>query len=168
MLHDAIQQRVDDLRAQFGSAQPFRHVVVEPFLDPAFCRELVAEFPAFAAGASVNERGEAGRKAVIPDLAKLGGAYARFDRLMRDRQFLELVGRITGIPGLLYDPEYVGGGTHENLDGQDLDAHVDFNYHPATGLHRRLNLILFLNQEWEPEWGGLLELQKDPALPPSQ
>ena len=162
MLHRTVRDRVEDLRRQFDGARPFRHVVIEPFLEPESCQNLVAEFPAFETRYARNELGETGRKAVVPDLERLGPAYARFDQLMRDREFLGLVGRLTDIPNLLYDPDYVGGGTHENLDGQELDAHVDFNYHPKRAWHRRLNLILFLNPEWEAAWGGCLELLRDP------
>jgi hypothetical protein len=162
MLHPAVRGRMEDLRRQFAAARPFRHVVIEPFLNPEFCARLMAEFPAFQARNALNESGQAGRKAVVPELARIGDAYRSFDRLMRDREFLKLMGRITGIPDLLYDPDYVGGGTHENLDGQELDAHVDFNYHPSRPWHRRLNLIVFLNEEWDAAWGGCLELLRDP------
>ncbi len=164
LIQPAVRDRADELSREFQSAQPFRHVVMDDFLAPEFCRELLAEFPAFGCGQSRNEIGEPGRKAVNSDLPHLGPSYARLDAMLRNREFLEFMGRITSIPHLLYDRKYVGGGTHENLDGQDLDAHVDFNYHPVTRLHRRLNLIIFLNPEWREEWGGALELHVNPWL----
>ena len=163
LLHPEVRSHIEDLARQFSTAQPFRHVVIEQFLDPQFCRDLIAQFPPFEAGDARNERGELAGKSVIGDIARLGTAYDRFDRLMRDGEFLSLIGRITGIPGLLYDEEYIGGGTHENRDGQELDSHVDFNFHPRRGWHRRLNLILFLNPEWEEAWGGCLELLREPT-----
>jgi Rps23 Pro-64 3,4-dihydroxylase Tpa1-like proline 4-hydroxylase len=164
-IHPSVHNRAEQMRQTFAAGQPFPHVVIEHFLNDDFCRELMAQFPAFDAAHALNERGEAGRKSAIPDLAQLGPAFARFDRMLREPEFLEWMSRITGIPNLLYDPEYVGGGTHENLDGQELDSHVDFNYHPSRRWHRRLNLIIFLNPEWEQSWGGCLELLRDPWTP---
>jgi Rps23 Pro-64 3,4-dihydroxylase Tpa1-like proline 4-hydroxylase len=163
-----VLDQVAALRASFEAAEPFRHVVVDDFLDRGYCQELIRQFPGFDRKHARNEFGEVGRKAVFQELPKLGPAYQRFDRMLRSRGFLSLIGEITGIPKLLYDADYVGGGTHENLEGQELDPHVDFNYHPRTKHHRRLNLILFLNPEWEPEWGGNLELHRNPWLPPEQ
>jgi hypothetical protein len=165
LLHSSLKRLEGDLAQQFARAEPFRHIVVDDFLQPEFCKNLIAEFPPFDERAALNEMGKPGKKAVVPEIAKIGPAFRKFDSLMREQAFLKFVGQITGIDSLLYDPQYVGGGTHENLAGQDLDLHVDFNFHPQTLLHRRLNLIVFLNPEWREEWGGNLELCSNPWHP---
>ncbi|MCB1602958.1 MAG: 2OG-Fe(II) oxygenase, partial [Xanthomonadales bacterium] len=156
------------LRAEFLAARPFRHVVIDDFLEAEAFREAVEQFPSFEAKHAINEYGEVGGKAVRENLAELGATYAKLDALFRSAEFRRWVGRVSDIDDLLFDPDYVGGGTHENIDRQELDAHVDFNFHPRTRLHRRLNLILFVNREWGEDWGGQLQLHRDPWLPPAE
>ena len=146
----------------FSEAKPFKHFSIDQFLSPRFCQTLLRDFPPFDQGDCLNESGQKGGKSTYSNIRNLGPAYRKFDDIMRSPEFLNLLGRATGISNLIYDPEYVGGGTHENLSGQDLDFHIDFNRHPKTKYHRRLNLILFLNTEWKSEWGGALELRADP------
>jgi len=162
VLNPEISRRAEALAREFAAAQPFRHVVIDDFLEAALCQRLIEHFPPFDSTHALNERNHAGGKAVFPDLPSLGPPYRAFDRLMQDRDLLRLIEKITGIQKLLYDPEYIGGGTHENLSNQELDTHVDFNYHPRTNRYRRLNLLLFLNPLWEPSWGGSLELLRNP------
>jgi hypothetical protein len=162
MLNPRLQADADRLAARFGERDPFRHIVIDDFLASDFCARLLDEFPPFERGNARNEAGELGAKSTVEKIRELGPAYAALDDLIQTREFLDLVGRITGIPNLLYDPWYFGGGTHENRAGQDLDPHVDFNRHPVERWHRRLNLIVYLNREWDDAWGGSLELHSDP------
>jgi hypothetical protein len=161
-LNSVLGTCVEKLRESFAKARPFRHVVIDDFLVPSFCERLTAEFPLFDERNALNEMDEAGGKAVVSAVGRISPAFSAFDRLMRAQEFRQWLADVTAISGLLYDPEYAGGGTHENLDGQELDWHVDFNYHPTRPLHRRLNLIVFLNLEWRQEWGGCLEFHQDP------
>jgi hypothetical protein len=154
--------QLDALVVRFAQRAPFRHVVIDDFLEPGCAERLLATFPPFDVRRALNEAGDVGRKAVVEEIRGLGPAYAALDDLIRSHEFLALISHITGIPALLYDPHYFGGGTHENRHGQDLDAHVDFNRHPVEGWHRRLNLIVYLNPQWEESWGGCLELHSDP------
>jgi 2-oxoglutarate-Fe(II)-dependent oxygenase superfamily protein len=160
-----VTANADRLRDGFLGAQPFAHCVIDDFFNDGFAQELLATFPAFERGNSLSEEGLPGGKSVVERMHSLGEHYALLDQCVQSPAFLDLVGRITGIPDLLYDPAYFGGGTHENRDGQSLDNHIDFNYHPGTGWHRRLNLIVYLNPEWEDCWGGALELHRDPYDP---
>ncbi|UNK56866.1 2OG-Fe(II) oxygenase [Pseudoxanthomonas daejeonensis] len=162
LINPAVAGRIDEIRDGFAQAEPFRHCVIDGFLDDGFAQRLLERFPDFERGNHLNEDGHPGGKSTHERMRDQGGEFAILDELVRSREFLAMVGRITGIPDLLYDPMYFGGGTHENRQGQALDVHIDFNHHPLTRWHRRLNLIVYLNPGWQPEWGGALELHRDP------
>lgn len=164
-INPTVLAKLDAHRERFRDARPFRHVVIDDFFEPAVAAALLQQFPAFEAGNARTENGDLGHKSTVEKIRGLGSAYAKFDDAIQTPAFLDAIGRITGIDGLLYDPWYFGGGTHCNRAGQDLDAHVDFNRHPIHHWHRRLNLIVYLNQQWHDDWGGSLALHSDPRSP---
>lgn len=157
-----VLDREHEWKTSFASAAPFRHVIIDNFLVADYADALLASFPAFEKGNYIGDDGRPGDKSTIDRVRALGDAYRQLDDVIQTREFLDFVGRITGIEQLIYDPFYLGGGTHENRHGQALQAHIDFNYHPSERWHRRLNLIVYLNREWDESWGGMFDLYRDP------
>jgi hypothetical protein len=164
ILNPRLQSNKDALAREFQEADPFRHVVIPDFFAPEAAQQLLDDFPSFEERFATGETGDVGRKAARRDVRDISDAYREVDDLLQTPEFLNLMSDITGIPDLVYDSEYHGGGTHENVDGASLYPHVDFNYHPK-GWHRRLNLIVYLSPEWEEEWGGSFELHSNPWNP---
>ena len=66
---------------------------------------------------------------------------------------------VTGHADLCVDPLFHGGGMHESFRGGWLNIHADWTQHPVLPLTRRLNMIVYLNRDWDPAWGGALELR---------
>ena len=165
ILGHATLSETDAIASAFRAASPFPHVIIENFFRDDFCERLLSDFPAFDSEQAINENGLVGKKAVHQHISRISPAYRELDDLVKSRDFLTYVSRITGIDDLLYDPDYFGGGTHENLQGQELDPHVDFTMHPKMKAHRRLNLIIYLNRDWQQEWGGNIEFHRNPRLP---
>ena len=81
--------------------------------------------------------------------------------------FLTFLQKLTGISGLLPDSFLNGGGLHLSGPGGLLMPHVDFHRLKEFALFRRINVLIYLNTEWEADWGGCLKLyekgKKDPA-----
>lgn len=168
VVNSGVIDQSSELNNRFLGARPFRHIAIDGFLDEKFARSLLENFPAFDEKLAINEDGQVGGKAVHEKLSTLGPVWRKLDALVAGSEFRKLISNITGVAGLKFDPNYFGGGTHENLHGQSLNPHVDFNFHPLTRQHRRLNLILYLSPHWDQSWGGSIELHKDPYLPPSE
>ena len=147
-----VLENADSWREAFSTALPFRHVSIDNFLEQEFAERLLAEFPSFDRKLSINEGGTTGGKAVNTNIREISPAYEELHEFISSKPFLDAMSRISCIPDLLPDPKMFGGGTHENQHGQELDPHIDFNYAEDHDLHRRLNLIVYLNKDWKTEW----------------
>jgi hypothetical protein len=164
-LSSAVTDQADHFRDVFVHARPFKHLSVDDFFAVDFAERLLQEFPRFNPELARNEMGDVAGKAVNTKLRDISPAYRELYETIGGRPFLELMSRISGIPDLILDPRLYGGGTHENLHGQELDPHVDFNFDEAQQLHRRLNVIVYLNKGWQPAWGGAIEIHSNPRDP---
>ena len=77
--------------------------------------------------------------------------------------FIGLLEEITGINQLLPDPYLYGAGMHQSVKGGFLGIHADFSEMKHLRIYRRLNLIVYLNGEWQESWGGNLEFRSEQA-----
>lgn len=153
----------DNIRSNFLGNTPFKWTIIDNFLEPSFAQSLLNEFPRHTNPTKLlNEFGQPNPKATVTNVRELGGSYRVADDLIKSEIFLGLIQYVTNINELKYDPYYFGAGTHENFDTAGLDAHFDFNLHPITKQHRRLNLIVYLNLEWNSDWGGHICLHSNP------
>jgi len=151
----------ETLRREFHEAKPFPFIAVDEFLDPEFARDVASSYPTYAEArgsglefSAVNEK----KKVQITDAATFPESVAKLNALLASPSFIEDLEYITGIDNLLYDAELRGGGMHVTGPRGRLDVHVDFNYVEALELHRRLNILVYLNEDWKDEWGGGVEL----------
>jgi hypothetical protein len=153
-LRAVARARRDDYRA----AAPFPHAVIDGILPDPLLDEVCAEFPPPDAQWRHFDDPKQRKFGAGPDV-DLGPATRHVLAEFNAPVFVEFVQALTGIEeALVADPQYRGGGLHQILPGGYLEVHADFNQHPDTGLDRRVNVLLYLNRDWRPEWGGQLEL----------
>jgi hypothetical protein len=145
--------------SRYAAAEPFPHLVFDDVLTSEAFDAAAGGFPGirdpFWKGyLHVNETKYANTSPDTWDASL--NAVAR--ELCSDR-FVEFLGTLTGIEGLMADWTMDGGGLHQTLRGGHLNIHADFTtHHSHEDWARRVNILLYLNQEWHDDWGGELEL----------
>ncbi|HEV2530604.1 2OG-Fe(II) oxygenase [Phenylobacterium sp.] len=148
-------------REAYRQADPFPHIALDDLFDPGLLRRVLRELPSplqphSLFSADVKHLQE--RKFAWRDVPALGPESTRLIAFLTGKPFLEFLSALSGIGGLIPDPYMWGAGFHQILTGGKLAIHADFNIHPTTQLYRRLNLLLYLNEDWDEAWGGNLEL----------
>jgi len=70
--------------------------------------------------------------------------------------FLTWLQKVTDTVDLIPDPYLVGAGYSKAFAGDSLNIHTDFNWNDTIRLHRRLSVIVYLNENWKSQWNGNL------------
>lgn len=137
--------------------EPYKHLVVDNFFDERLADLCLANFPpledpiwehANDADIEIKYRTTWKSEFDIPD------GIVDAVRILNSSLFLKAMSSRFGIEKIVSDPYFSGGGLNVTKPGGLLDVHVDGNYHDATGLNRRLNALVYMNPNWQPEWGG--------------
>jgi hypothetical protein len=142
---------------EYQTATPFPHIVMDDFIDPNVLRGIVEQFPDRDGRTYFDRAQERFKYQFDPNTV----ASPRVRNLLAElngEPFLAFLSAMTGIEGLISDPYYSGGGLHETLAGGHLSVHADFNTHKEMQVERRLNLLVYLNDDWPEAYGGQLEL----------
>jgi Rps23 Pro-64 3,4-dihydroxylase Tpa1-like proline 4-hydroxylase len=145
------------LATQYQTASPFPHIVIDDFLPADVLRQVLADFPTTEGKAFFDRDQERFKFQLSPNDSSSAVVRNLFAEL-NGEAFLAFLEEMTGIAGLIPDPHFVGGGLHETKTGGHLGIHADFNIHEELKLERKLNLLIYLNEDWSDEFGGALEL----------
>lgn len=155
-----IDDDVKRLAQEYQSAQPFPHAVIDGYFTGAqafYLEEALDDYPPLSEQQWWKYDNFLEKKSAYNDVAALPFSIVSVIDHFHRAPFLTWLERLTGIDGLIPDPHLNGGGLHQIERGGKLAIHADYNYHPQTKLDRRLNVILYLNKNWDPSWGGQLE-----------
>ncbi len=148
------------ISSEYQQASPYPHIVLEDFVNPAILNECVREFDKLnAEDGWINYVHYNERKAGLNKLDLLPATIKSTINELNSPEFLEFLSKLTGIKNLMKDDMLEGGGIHQSKRGGYLNVHADFTVHPHhRNWQRRVNVLVYLNKDWQEEWGGKLEL----------
>lgn len=148
----------DEHRPAFLAGQPFPHVVIDNFLPEWVLDRVIDEFPDPGDIPWKEFKQTTSKKLATEGDAFFGDFTRQLLTQFNAATFLQFLERLTAIEGLVPDPYFFGGGLHQIEPGGFLKVHADFNWHEQLKLDRRLNVLVYLNKDWEESYGGALEL----------
>ena len=141
---------------------------------PHLPHRLAAEFPELTreewprgAFGGCNRPGEATKCSIADDGSRvMRTPYARvFYSLLLSPDFVSFLELLTGIDGIVADSSFRGSGFDQTLPGGSLGIHTDYHYNPRTKLTRRVNVFVYLNENWREEFGGVKKALPHTSLP---
>jgi hypothetical protein len=157
---ESLKKMGEDGHPAFSANQPFPHIVIDHFVDPTILTGILTEVDALDRDKRyakfVDRKTDHNKFAFYPSV--VGPQTSRLVNLLNSGPFINFVETISGIDNLIADPSYFGGGLHWIENGGFLEVHADFNHLKKYNLERRINLLLYLNQDWHDEYHGELEL----------
>lgn len=136
---------------------PFDHWVMDDFQPLSQARQLSQDFVDFYNKDWFEYNNPLEVKKTCNNWWDFPPTTYKFIEYLNSPEFIQTLERITGIEGLHADPGLHGAGWHMHGNEGKLNIHLDYSMHPKLDLERKLNLIYYLSEDWDPSWGGNLQ-----------
>jgi Rps23 Pro-64 3,4-dihydroxylase Tpa1-like proline 4-hydroxylase len=131
----------------------------EKFFIPEKAEEIYANYPSIAVGKWDGTTYVDQKNKFQQTKFDANSVMEKVFKELNSDEFLGWLQDVTQVEDeLLGDEELFGGGLHQSVNGAFLNVHVDYNIHPTTKYHRRLNVLVYMNKAWKDEYEGHLEL----------
>lgn len=144
--------------ASFREATPFKHIVLDEFFNHDIALELSSEFPSIDHPAWKRYLNPLENKYLTNNWDVFSTLTYKVFTELNSFAFVRELESLTGICDLVSDHGLHGGGLHMHGRNGILNVHLDYSIHPKLMLQRRLNLLVYLTPDWDPKWGGELQL----------
>lgn len=152
-----LESNKEQFKQQFLTAKPFCLVAVDGFLIADKAEELYRSIPEIETESA--DYVFAKNKFEKSKFWTMGGIFQELFNDLTSKRFQDWIQFVTN-EDVFIDADFYGGGIHQGKKGSFLDMHADFNYHPLKETwFRNLNLLLYLNKDWKPEYKGHLRLE---------
>ena len=149
--------KVEELKKEFDNAHPCKYVVLPNFLTEELATSLYENFPKIDT-LNVKRKSLNENKSEDYHFERFHSDFTTLKNVVSSKEMYVFMEAITGIKGLCTTDDSLGSGVHQGQNGSYVDVHIDVNYNPDKNLWRRVNLLIYLNKNWKPEYGGELEL----------
>ena len=150
--------KITDNIGNYKNNQPFPHSVIDNLWDEEFLKKVKSEVEVFDKWDGIKEFDGSIGKRYCNTPEKLPPNVLKTLNYCNSAEFLIKLENLTGELGLIPDPFFFGGGIHSTTNNGFLEMHVDFNWYEKLRLYRRLNVLIYLNIDWDLNWAGDLIL----------
>ena len=144
---------------KYINAKPFPHIIINNFINCEVLENVLEEFPNHSNNNfSKKFINNFENKIINTNIKSFGNYSNKLINYFHSKEFINFLSELTDIKEELQaDPLLLGGGFHKIKKDVFLKILADFNIHPKLKLQRRINLLLYLNNNWKEEFGGHLE-----------
>jgi hypothetical protein len=130
---------------------------MDAFLPRETLSQLLDEFPS-PESMKIQFSDRAQIEAACTDPGRWGPVTRTVMDHLKSPPALQWLEPVTAIDGLEADASFEGGGLRQMVRTENVSMNATFNTRQHTGQRRRLNLLVHLNEGWQQDWGGHLEV----------
>jgi len=146
------------LSQSFLKAKPFNHVVIDNFFVEDFACKIYDDMADHDENVDIEYNNPIEKKRTIQNWTKFKKNVYQALTYLVDQEFTNNLKIISHQKELMPDYGLHGGGIHMHKSGDYLNVHVDYDIHPKLDMKRKLNLIVYMNPNWQESWGGNIGL----------